>query len=120
MRGKSVTALQTQLQQRGFVIHDPQAVFGPSTRDAVKAVQKQLSLPATGLVDVDFWQALGGFRSPLPEKEEANRVSKVCHPAEQKLELLIQLLISKGLIEEGELDKLLKTVESEPKQPLFL
>ena len=75
MRGKSVSALQTQLRQRGFSITDSAGVFGPSTRDAVKAFQTQMSLPVTGIVDEIFWQAFGGQQfTHAAEKGQPNKM----------------------------------------------
>jgi len=111
MRGKSVGALQTQLQQRGFSITDSPGVFGPSTRDAVKSFQSQMALSATGVVDESFWQAFGHHRVAPEEKNgKLNALQnhhQVLDSANPKLDALIHLLVEKGIIEQNELDLLI-------------
>ncbi|OIO66388.1 MAG: hypothetical protein AUJ56_12635 [Zetaproteobacteria bacterium CG1_02_49_23] len=121
MRGKSVATLQAQLRHRGFVINDPASVFGPTTRDAVKALQKQLSLKATGTVDSALWKALAGNLTSSAEPDSPELTSTTSpDPSADKLEALIQLLISKGIIEPQELDALLHATETKMEKPLFL
>jgi D-alanyl-D-alanine carboxypeptidase (penicillin-binding protein 5/6) len=48
--------------------------FGPNTENAVKAFQKQSGLKPTGVVDGEFWKALGPLvleKKPVPPPEEA-------------------------------------------------
>jgi murein L,D-transpeptidase YcbB/YkuD len=44
-------ALQTNLRTAGYFTGEPDGVYGPSTADAVKALQKANGLPTTGWVD---------------------------------------------------------------------
>ncbi len=47
-------------------------IYGPSTEDAVRAVQRTFGLPVTGIVDLDTWETLYrtylGFVSTIPLK----------------------------------------------------
>ena len=122
MRGKSVAALQTQLRHRGFAIDDPASVFGPSTRDAVKAMQNQFALKPTGMVDSAMWEMLGGIQpsAAITQPSVPTTPSPASEPAVKKLDALVRLLISKGMIEQSELDSLIKEIEKKPETPLFL
>ena len=121
MRGKSVSNLQAQLKQRGFTISDVPGVFGPSTRDAVKSLQSQMSLQATGIADEAFWQAIGQQFAPSIEKTENTSEHPQKDSSNHKLEALIQLLIQKGVINQKEVESMLSDhMDDQHAKPLFL
>ncbi len=124
MRGKSVSSLQSQLKQRGFTITDVPGVFGPSTRDAVKSLQSQMSLKATGIVDETFWQAIGQSFAPSNEKTEKmdEPLNAQLDSTSHQLESVIKLLIQKGVINQQELDSMINdhVDDQPPAKPLFL
>jgi len=123
MRGKSVTMLQNMLKQMGYPIGDQEGVFGTTTRDAVKDFQKRKGEKTTGVVDGELFQLIQQSVGFQAEKKPARKeqVTASASPAESaRLEALIALLVSKGVITEEELAE---TVPPKPAKasgsPLF-
>lgn len=61
--GRAVTSLQTMLRAISRVDGNlpsviPDGIYGPVTRQAVTAFQRQKGLPATGVADFDTWNAI--------------------------------------------------------------
>ncbi|MCV3214105.1 peptidoglycan-binding protein [Plectonema radiosum NIES-515] len=56
--GLAVTRLQQLLKQRGYFNTNPTGRFGPITRDAVIAFQRNSGLPANGVANRQTWDAL--------------------------------------------------------------
>lgn len=124
MRGKSVRMLQETLKRLGYPMEDQPGIFGASSRDAVKNFQSQNGLKVTGIADdgvlklmrqghnvadIDAAQSSG--------KSIANRATASIDQG--KLESLIHLLISKGLITEAELAEEMadEPAKAQPKKP---
>jgi peptidoglycan hydrolase-like protein with peptidoglycan-binding domain len=66
-------ALQTQLQQAGYYTTSIDGIYGPQTVDAVKQLQTESGLPATGFVDQATQRALDDKLAALGE-HAADRV----------------------------------------------
>jgi len=118
MRGKSVTQLQNMLKQMGFPMEDQPAIFGASTRDGVKSFQKRKGLKTTGVVDDELFtlmQQSVGFQAEAGEKRKVNKSGSSID--QQRLDALIDLLVSKGVISEDELAAALQPPEQTPEQP---
>jgi peptidoglycan hydrolase-like protein with peptidoglycan-binding domain len=65
--GSAVTRLQQLLQQAGYFTPNPTGRFGPITRDAVIAFQRNSGLPANGVANRQTWDALLRYsQSPTP------------------------------------------------------
>lgn len=60
MNGPDVELLQSNLAGRGYVLgpHGIDGWYGPDTRGAVVAFQRDAGLPVTGVVDAATWEAL--------------------------------------------------------------
>lgn len=107
MRGKRIAMLQELLRRMGHPIQDKNGQFGASTRDAVKAFQRQYDLKATGMVDDELLSLMQ--QGPLAqasktEKSSGHVTDKAISSIDQdQLDALIQLLINKGIITEQEL-----------------
>ena len=56
-RGNEVVRLQLMLREMDFTL-EPDGIFGPMTREAVKSFQALHDLPATGEVDPITWDVL--------------------------------------------------------------
>lgn len=56
-RSNQVAQLQLMLRELDFTL-EPDGIFGPMTREAVKTFQALHSLPATGSVDPATWDTL--------------------------------------------------------------
>jgi len=72
-RGPAVRRLQTLLASKGFSLGPIDGIFGSKTEAAVKSFQSQAGLPATGIVDIATWTALGvscGAVPPFPPAGE--------------------------------------------------
>ncbi|MCC5615004.1 peptidoglycan-binding protein [Nostoc sp. CHAB 5836] len=65
--GASVTRLQQRLQQLGYLNANPTGNFGPMTRDAVIAFQRNYRITTNGIVNRQTWNALMGS-SPTPAR----------------------------------------------------
>jgi len=122
MRGKSVRTLQNILKQMGYPMEDQPAIFGASTRDGVKDFQKRKGMKITGMVDDElmllFQQSIGFQADNKPKQENPVQPSAPVDP--DRLEALISLLISKGVITEAELAKAVSTEPVKaPGSPLF-
>ncbi|AUB39963.1 Peptidoglycan-binding domain of peptidoglycan hydrolases [Nostoc flagelliforme CCNUN1] len=63
--GAAVTRLQQRLRQLGYLNANPTGNFGPMTRDAVIAFQRNYRISANGIVNRQTWNALLGS-SPTP------------------------------------------------------
>jgi len=110
MRGKRITMLQEILQRMGYPMHDQTGLFGASTRDAIKDVQKQHGLKPSGSVDDDLLKLLQqGPLSTVTTNSDTNPThSKDSSPIvcnQQQLDALTNLLIKKGIITKAELDQ---------------
>ncbi|MCC5608590.1 peptidoglycan-binding protein [Nostoc sp. CHAB 5834] len=63
--GAAVTRLQQRLRQLGYLNANPTGNFGPMTRDAVIAFQRNYRISANGIVNQQTWNALlGSSRTP--------------------------------------------------------
>jgi len=103
MRGKSVTLLQEVLRRMGHDIQDQKALFGTDTREAVKSYQKQQGLQPTGIVDDALRRLMQGGASAVESDEIPVKVS--LNPINQQdLDILVGLLIQKGVISQKEWD----------------
>lgn len=58
-RGRAVVYLQIMLRSAGYEL-EPDGLFGPMTREAVKTFQAMHGIRADGVVDGDTWDALDG------------------------------------------------------------
>lgn len=58
-RGRAVVCLQILLRSAGYEL-EPDGLFGPMTREAVKTFQAMHGIRADGVVDGDTWDALEG------------------------------------------------------------
>lgn len=65
--GAAVTRLQQRLRQLGYLNANPTGNFGPMTRDAVIAFQRNYRISANGIVNRQTWNALLGS-SPTPAR----------------------------------------------------
>jgi peptidoglycan hydrolase-like protein with peptidoglycan-binding domain len=65
--GASVTRLQQRLRQLGYLNANPTGNFGPMTRDAVIAFQRNYRITTNGIVNRQTWNALMGS-SPTPAR----------------------------------------------------
>ncbi len=103
MRGKSITHLQEVLRRMGYDINDQRALFGTTTRDAVKSFQKQHGLKPSGIVDDALLTKMqGGAPAASEDKTE---VSATSLPTNQEdLEALVRLLIKKEVFSQEEWD----------------
>lgn len=107
MRGKGVAQLQELLQRMGYSIHDKPALFGVSTRDAVKDFQSKKGLKATGIVDDSLMSTLrNNFGQPEAKKQKKSADdAQHLNTAHLQLQLdtVIALLIKKGIFTQQEL-----------------
>ncbi|MDQ6956010.1 MAG: peptidoglycan-binding domain-containing protein [Mariprofundaceae bacterium] len=109
MRGKSVSVLQGLLRSMGYNVEDRVSMFGASTRDAVKAFQRQRSLKVTGQVDDALLQMMQQGQTASPARCKASvenhSVSGVASTVvnQAQLDALLRLLVRKGLLDEQEL-----------------
>jgi len=106
MRGKRITMLQELLRRMGYPMHDQAGQFGSSTRDAVKAYQRQLDFKATGMVNdelLSLMQQKPLAQTSKPEISEHDLDKPLSSINQHQLDALIQLLINKGVITEEEL-----------------
>jgi len=123
MRGKSVRSLQQMLKQMGYPMKDQPAIFGASTRDGVKDFQNRKGLKPTGIVDDELFNLMQesvGFQAEKPAKSESP-VGLAAPADKSRLDALVTLLISKGVITEEELQAELmqtKPKQDEPKKAL--
>ena len=61
-RGRAVVRLQIMLRSAGYEL-EPDGIFGPMTREAVKTFQAMHGIRVDGVVDGDTWDALEGAMS---------------------------------------------------------
>ncbi|MBL4775601.1 MAG: peptidoglycan-binding protein [Mariprofundus sp.] len=107
MRGKRISMLQDILRRMGYAMHDQAGQFGASTRDAVKAFQRQRDLKPTGSVDdallilMQQGSCPENSKSEPPKLESPQTTSSLSN--QTQLDALIELLINKGIINEDEL-----------------
>jgi hypothetical protein len=66
-QGKAVADVRQALRRAGVTAADRAGVFGPNTANAVRTIQSQRGLPATGVVDQQTWKALG-LRGSVPDR----------------------------------------------------
>lgn len=125
MRGKSVRMLQETLKCLGYPMEDQPSIFGASTRDAVKSFQSQKGLKPTGIVDDELLSLMrtGHNVAAIDAKQSDAAQSSgkrgadaaVSLPVDQgRLEAVIRLMVSKGLITEEELAE--EITKSPPKK----
>nr|WP_267871586.1 peptidoglycan-binding protein [Nostoc sp. CHAB 5715] len=63
--GAAVTRLQQRLRQLGYLNVNPTGNFGPMTKDAVIAFQRNYRISANGIVNQQTWNTLlGSFQTP--------------------------------------------------------
>jgi len=109
MRGKSVSMLQDILRSMGYKIDDKPSMFGASTRDAVKAFQRQRGLDVTGHVDDALLKLMkqGGevssVRKRAADKQAADSESKAAMVSQKQFDALVRLMVRKGVFDEQEL-----------------
>jgi len=116
MRGKSVRTLQGMLRQMGYPMEDQPAIFGASTRDAVKDFQKRKGLKDTGIVDDELFalmQQSVGFQAEKSDKAKQTEKAAGGNDS-RRLDALIGLLISKGILSEEEIGEMLAPQPSAP------
>jgi len=107
MRGKRITMLQEILRRMGYPMHDQSGQFGASTRDGVKAFQRQHDLKPTGSVDAELLSMMQQGSGAKPSTNETAPIEEtpIKMPAnQQQLDALILLLIDKDIITEEELN----------------
>jgi peptidoglycan hydrolase-like protein with peptidoglycan-binding domain len=118
MRGKGVRTLQTILKQMGYPMEDQPAIFGVSTRDGVKDFQKRKGLKPTGMVDDELFRLMQesvGFQAETTVKPE--KPVGLVSPAEtSRMDALVSLLISKGVITQEELDAAMRPAPAKASQ----
>ena len=68
-RGNEVARLQLMLREVDFTL-EPDGIFGPMTREAVKTFQALHGIPATGLVCPMTWDLLEACQPVYPETEK--------------------------------------------------
>ena len=103
MRGKSITQLQEVLRRMGYDINDQRALFGTTTRDAVKSFQKQHGLKPSGIVDDALLKQMQGGAPAA--SEDTTEVSATSLPTNQEdLGALVRLLIKKEVFSQEEWD----------------
>jgi peptidoglycan hydrolase-like protein with peptidoglycan-binding domain len=59
--GEAVIRLQQRLKQLGYFQPNPTGNYGPITRDAVIAFQRNSGIPASGVTNQQTWNALLGY-----------------------------------------------------------
>ncbi|MBW4645479.1 MAG: peptidoglycan-binding protein [Goleter apudmare HA4340-LM2] len=59
--GEAVTRLQQRLKQLGYFPANPTGNYGPITRDAVIAFQRNSGIPVNGIANQQTWNALLGY-----------------------------------------------------------
>src|SRR5436190_3251347 len=74
--GEYTTALQTQLQQVGYYQSTVDGVYGPQTVDAVKKLQTDSGLPATGYVDQSTAAALDKKLAAVSQQQAAQAMTR--------------------------------------------
>ena len=100
MRGKRVTMLQELLGRMGYTMQDRPGQFGTSTRDAVKQFQASRGLKSTGIVDDALLQSMQQGQPVTVDAPDAPVPDKANN--EQQLDILVQLLIRKGILTDAE------------------
>ena len=58
-RGSHVLVVQEKLRALGYYTGWPDGIFGAGTESAVRRAQKALGLAESGIVDWQFYQAIG-------------------------------------------------------------
>ena len=114
MRGKSVRMLQETLKRLGYPMEDQPAVFGTSTRDAVKSFQSQNGLKTTGIADDGLLKLMRQGHN-ISDIETNNKTKPSSKPSlstellnQKRVDAMIRLLIAKGVISEEELQTEMK------------
>lgn len=81
------------------------------TRDAVKSFQKQHALKPTAIVDDALMQLMAHGQTFVREEPKDKAVeSKEASITQTQLDTLVRLLVHKGVLEEGELEKVMNKV----------
>ncbi len=111
MRGKSITLLQEVLRRLGYVIEDQRGLFGTMTRDAVKSFQKQRDLKPTGIVDDALMQQMTHGQTFVQPAAQIAVENKDVSVDQRQWHALVHLLVSKGVIEAGELEAMMDKVK---------
>jgi len=76
--GTAVTRLQQRLRQLGYLNTNPTGNFGPMTRDAVIAFQRNYRISANGIVNQQTWNALlGSSATPGRSKLSTQQVKEL-------------------------------------------
>lgn len=71
-RGDQVSRIQATLARTGLYTADVDGVFGEQTHAAVFQYQRQMNLPADGIVGPQTWGALFGAIAPFPGQSVTN------------------------------------------------
>jgi len=114
MRGKSVSMLQELLRSMGYKVDDRLSMFGASTRDAVKAFQRQRALKVTGQVDDVLLQMMqqgkdvSSVRAKIVEKKQPISACEPAMVSQEKFDALMRVMVRKGLLDEQELNDEMK------------
>jgi len=117
MRGERVSHLQQLLKRLGHEITDQSGLFGASTRAAVKLLQQEKGLEATGIVDDALMTMIGGNLSPKPDTApHASNTTPELATLQAQVDALTQLLLQKGVITADELSALLPPPASAPEE----
>jgi len=78
-RGNEVARLQLMLREVDFTL-DPDGIFGPMTREAVKTFQALHGIPGTGLACPMTWDLLEACQPVYPTAAEEN-LEPACSPS---------------------------------------
>ncbi|WP_160166305.1 peptidoglycan-binding protein [Calothrix sp. PCC 7507] len=81
-RGEAVKLLQRELNEHLDAGLKVDGIFGSMTKQAVIAVEKQFSMTADGIADIDVWKALQTLK-PLPKPEGEPGAKKLWIPFAQ-------------------------------------
>jgi peptidoglycan hydrolase-like protein with peptidoglycan-binding domain len=113
MRGERVKQLQQLLKRHGHEISDQPGLFGTGTRAAVKLLQQEHGLEATGIADDALMAHIGTKLEPQPDTtaQDSNADTNTA-TLQAQLDALTQLLLQKGVISAEELNELLSAPTS--------
>ncbi|WP_422448050.1 S41 family peptidase [Thermoanaerobacterium sp. DL9XJH110] len=83
--GLEVMGIQQRLALLNLLKAEPNGIFGPRTREAVKALQKKMGLPATGVVDANFYRALDKAVGEFLNSREDVQLKKAIEVLKRKI-----------------------------------
>jgi len=117
MRGERVSHLQQLLKRLGHEVSDQPGLFGTGTRAAVKQLQQEGELEATGIADDALMKLISDRLGPQPEAaaQDADATPELA-TLQAQVDALTQLLLQKGVITANELRALLRSAASFPEE----